>query len=287
MGMIFSLVKRIYCLNQPWNGTHFSFQFSYPFSHMYVNALIDVYYLNRQGLTTYNGKIYESTGLYGQSEIRQIDPKDGMNVLQSRSLDKAYFGEGLTHYIDDEGNDLMIQLTWREKIGLVYNATNLELLRTFHYDTQNNGEGWGITYDDDSKQFIVSDGSDWLHFWDRDTLEETNRIQVVFYQPSSPNNINMDGKKQQSQLQAQPVRLLNELEFVNGRVLANIWYQDIVVSIDPINGVVDRLIDFRELYTNRDASADCFNGISRTDVEGEFLVTGKLWPNMYKIRINE
>jgi len=227
-----------------------------------------------QGLTSYNGKLYESIGLYGKSQLREINPTDG-SVLSSHALDHQYFAEGLTYFQDVHGNHRLLQLTWKAKIGFIYDATSFHLVKEFTYDTQT-GEGWGITFDPETKMLIVSDGSEWLHFWDSETLEEVKRIRVMIGQ-SNPRT---------KETMFNPVNYLNELEFVNGRVLANVWYQDVMVSIDPNTGTVDRLIDFKDLYKNRDSQADCFNGIAQWgDEPGELLVTGKLWPKMYRIKL--
>lgn len=221
-----------------------------------------------QGLTYYDNKLYESIGLYGASEVRQIKPADG-SVLASHSLHESFFAEGLTHFKDDEGKDMLIQLTWKRKTGWIYDATTLKVVREFNYETHT-GQGWGITYDSDKKWFIVSDGSEYLHFWDRDSLKEVKRSRVFF-------------RSEDDQLQ--PVNLLNELEFVKGRVLANIWYEDFIVSIDPDSSLVDRIINFSDLYKNRQLGADCLNGISLTDNEDELYVTGKKWPFMYRVKL--
>lgn len=220
-----------------------------------------------QGLTLFNDRLFESIGHYGRSELREINPTTG-EVISSTPLEDKYFGEGLTYFKDKSGKDLFIQLTWLEKTGFIYDANTLEVVKTFKFATDTR-EGWGITYDPRKHLFIVSDGSDYLYFWDAETLEEVRRINVV---------LNNKGNRI-------PMKNINELEFVNGKVMANLWYRNIIVTINPENGVVERMIDFKDLYRKRDPTADCFNGIAPTDVENEFFVTGKFWPNMYRILV--
>mmetsp|Transcript_12729 Transcript_12729/g.19198 ORF Transcript_12729/g.19198 Transcript_12729/m.19198 type:complete len:460 (-) Transcript_12729:358-1737(-) len=216
-----------------------------------------------QGLTYYNGMLYESTGLWGQSKVRRLDPVTG-NVLASVDVDSVYFGEGMTY---NTVNNTLIQITWRQKTGFVYDPETLKVIKEFTYSTRK-GEGWGITQDPNTKLLIVSDGSRFLHFWDPLTLEEKKRVEVK----------RKDGSA---------VPKLNELEFVHGRVFANIWYADEIVSIDPETGIVEESYDFSELWpkSERNTGSDVFNGISVTDVENELWVTGKKWANLYRIKI--
>ena len=129
-----------------------------------------------QGLTYYQGYLYETTGYHGQSQVRRMDPNTGQ-VLEAKNVDEKYFGEGVAHFIDKNDEACLIQLTWEEKTGFIYRISDLEILKTFSYETTN-GQGWGITYDETKQEFIVSDGSAWLLFWDRDTLQEKRRVQV-------------------------------------------------------------------------------------------------------------
>lgn len=246
-----------------------------------------------QGLTFYDDKLYEGTGLYGgESEIRHISTSNpAQTVRKSRALADHLFGEGITYFKNGDGRDCIIQLTWREKSGFLYDSNTFEVLKEFKFQT-GTGEGWGITYDPKSKEFIVSDGSNKLFFWDRDTLEEKRQISVHL----DPTRI--DSKKKNQGL----LWYINELEYVehstcnslfqndlsnekNGIILANVWYQDILLAIQPHSGKVLKIYDLSELYVERDPSADCLNGISISNEEGVFYVTGKLWPYMYKIRL--
>ena len=249
----------------------------------------------RQGLTFYDDKLYEGTGLYGgESEIRHISTSNpAQTVRKSRALADHLFGEGITYFKNGDGRDCIIQLTWRAKAGFLYDSHTFELLKEFRFQT-GTGEGWGITYDSKSQEFIVSDGSNYLYFWDRDTLKVKRRISVHLDQTK------IDSKERNHGLLR--ISNINELEYVeystcnslfqgdlrnekNGIILANVWYQDILLAIHPHSGKVLKIYDLSELYVERDPSADCLNGISISSEEGVFYVTGKLWPHMYKIRL--
>ena len=161
--------------------------------------------------------IYETTGLYGQSKLRMIDPST-FEILQSVDVESKYFGEGSTFYTDADGNERIIEITWREQPGFIYDSKTLEHLEIFQYTTTApNNEGWGITYDDAKKEFIVSDGSSFLYFWDRDTLEEKRKVKVTRF------NGNPQGQ-------------LNELEWIDGLVCCNIWHSDEIICVDPVTG---------------------------------------------------
>jgi glutamine cyclotransferase len=237
-----------------------------------------------QGLTYFGGRLYEGTGDYGDSELRELEmiPKDGDvtgSIRRSTKLDGKYFGEGIAHYHDANGNERIIQITWKEQTGFIYDAKTFEVLKEFRYESKTN-EGWGITYDASKHEFIVSDGSDYIFFWDRDTLQEKRRVQVTLRQL-----LNNGDDDEEPEISKRPVQHINELEMVNGLVFANIWYQNVLVAIDPVDGQVVKVYDFSKLYTKRSPDADCFNGISVTDTKNELLVTGKNWPSMYRIKL--
>lgn len=241
-----------------------------------------------QGLTYFGGRLYEGTGLNGASELRELEMtpqgKSAItgNILQSTKLDEKYFGEGIAHYHDADGNERIIQMTWQEQTGFIYDAKTFEKLKEFRYETKTN-EGWGITYDASKREFIVSDGSDYIFFWDRDTLHEKRRVQVTLRQLLN-NGDGDDGEE--TKISKRPVQHINELEMVDGLVFANIWYQDVLVAIDPVDGQVVKVYDFSKLYTKRSPDADCFNGVSVSDKKDELLVTGKNWPSMYRIKLS-
>lgn len=207
---------------------------------------------------------FESTGLYGQSSVRRVDLITG-EVVQQTDLASQYFGEGLTHY-----NGKLIQITWKEQTAFIYNATNLKLLEETTFTTTNN-QGWGICYVDSDGVFFVSDGTQYIHTWDASSLEMTNRIQV--FRQQSENDI------------VEPVDNINELEWDAHyqTILANVWYKDYILRIDPISGLITHQYDLSSLY--RPSQANVLNGIAITDVPDEIWVTGKLWPNMYLIRL--
>ena len=208
-----------------------------------------------QGLVYHQGFLYEGTGLKGQSSLRKVELETG-KVLQLYNLPDRYFGEGIVIW-----QDKIIQLTWQSRVGFVYDRETFEKLAEFNYPT----EGWGITHD--GEKLIMSDGTDTLFFLDPETFKEIGRIQV--------------------RAGNQPVKRLNELEYINGEVFANVWMTDIIVRIDPNTGEIVGAIDLSGLY-NPDPQFqgnDVLNGIAY-DTEGDRLfVTGKLWPNLYEIEL--
>jgi glutamine cyclotransferase len=164
-----------------------------------------------------NGAIYETTGLYDNSKLRKINP-DTFDIEKSVDVSGRYFGEGSTFYVDKDGNNRIIEITWKSQTGFIYDADTLERLSTFVYKTTpSNHEGWGITYDEANQEFIVSDGSVYLYFWDRDTLQEKRHVMVTRF----------DGT---------PQNMLNELEFMDGLVCCNIWHRDDIICVDPTTG---------------------------------------------------
>ncbi len=208
-----------------------------------------------QGLVFEDGMLYEGTGLNGQSTLRRVELESG-EVLQSYSLPPEYFGEGITIW-----GDRIVQLTWKSRQGFVYDKETFELLDTFRYPT----EGWGITHD--GARLIMSDGTSTLHFWDPDTFEELGSVEVYG--------------------DLGPVARLNELEYIQGLVFANVWQTDFIAIIDPDTGEVAAWIDLQGLLGPEDLSepVDVLNGISY-DADGERLfVTGKLWPKVFEVEL--
>ena len=207
-----------------------------------------------QGLVYYQGDFYEGTGLRGRSSLRKVDLETG-NVLQIRHLPDQYFGEGVTLF-----DDRLYQLTWQSHIGFIYDRASFDLLATFQYPT----EGWGLTHN--GRELIMSDGSATLFFLDPQTLHLLHQIQVR----------DENG----------PVRRLNELEYIDGEVYANIWQTDRIARIDPETGRVLAWIDLTGLLPPEDRpGANVLNGIA-WDEEGERLfVTGKLWPKLFQIEL--
>ena len=206
-----------------------------------------------QGLLWADGVLFESTGRYGHSELRRVDLRSG-RVLAARKLPDDRFGEGLALF-----NGRLYQLTWQSGITYTYDAATLAPGDSFRYS----GEGWGLTTDGQS--LIMSDGSDSLRYLSPTTFQ-TERVVHVRYN-------------------GQPLYQLNELEYVNGDLLANVYESNWVLRIDPATGVVKRLLDFADLYPDRAASAEVMNGIAAAPDTGHLLLTGKLWPVMFEVRL--
>jgi glutaminyl-peptide cyclotransferase len=209
-----------------------------------------------EGLVVDGGAVYEGTGLNGQSTLRQVDLESG-KVLQSAALGPQHFGEGVTTW-----NDQIIQLTWKSHLGFVYDRATFKLLKTFNYPT----EGWGLTQDGAS--LITSDGTSTLHFMDPVTFQETKRITVTD--------------------QGRPVVNLNELEYVRGEILANVWQTDRIARIAPETGAVIGWIDLAGLLNpaERPPSVDAvLNGIAYDAGHDRLFVTGKLWPKLFEITL--
>ncbi|MFB5945442.1 glutaminyl-peptide cyclotransferase [Albibacterium profundi] len=211
-----------------------------------------------QGLEYQNGFLYESTGEYGHSSLRKVDLATG-NVIQKVDLPQTQFGEGLT-IIDNR----IIQLTWREGIGLVYDKSSFEKVKEFNY--QASREGWGICYD--GEKLIKSDGSNRLYFLDKDTYAETGRYIDVY---------NHNG----------PVDNLNELEYINGKIYANIYLTDKIAIIDPVTGIVEGELNLIGLLPQKDRKldTDVLNGIAYDRENNRIFVTGKKWNTLFQIKL--
>ncbi len=206
-----------------------------------------------QGLLWSNDVLYESTGRYGHSKLRKVDPRTG-NVLADRDLPSDRFGEGLALY-----HGTLYQLTWESGVAYTYDASTLAPRDSFKYA----GEGWGLTTVGDS--LVMSDGSDSLRVLSPATFKVL-RVTHVTYNGA-------------------PVKQINELEYVNGDVLANVYQTNWVLRIDPATGTVRELLDFSDLYPKRAAGAEVMNGIALSPEAGRLLVTGKLWPVLFEVRL--
>jgi glutamine cyclotransferase len=204
-----------------------------------------------EGLAFSDHVLYESTGLQGHSEIRTVRLQTG-EVLQRERLEDRYFGEGLTIW---QGR--IIQLTYQSGKGFLYDCRNLTKTGSFVYD----GEGWGITTD--GKRLITSDGSAVLRFLDPKSLKETDRLTV--------------------HAGTVPITHLNELEFVRGEILANIWPTKIIARIDPKTGQIRGWIDFAGILDDQDV--DVMNGIAYDAATNRLFVTGKWWPKLFEVEI--
>jgi glutamine cyclotransferase len=226
---------------------------------IYTCKIVQTYPHDRQaftqGLVFDNGILYESTGLLGRSSVRKVDLKTG-SILQMRRLPAQLFGEGLTVF-----GERLIQLTWQSRVGFVYEKQNFRLLKEFTYPT----EGWGLTHD--GRRLIMSDGTATLRFLDPETYEEIGKI-AVFDRNS-------------------PVRGLNEIEYVRDEVYANVWPTSRIARIDPASGRVLAWIDLEALARqNATLNPDAvLNGIAYDPRTKRLFVTGKLWPNLYEIKL--
>jgi glutamine cyclotransferase len=205
-----------------------------------------------QGLLFRDGFLFESTGREGRSSLRKVRLDTG-EVVQRIDLDARYFAEGLT----DWGGRLL-QLTYTTNVGFVYDLRTFARERTFSYT----GEGWGLTHD--GRRLIMSDGTPALRFLDPETQRELGRVTV------------RDG--------AQPVDDLNELEFVKGEVLANVWTTDRIAIINPASGAVTAWVDLSGIRP-RSPGIDVLNGIAYDAAGDRLFVTGKLWPRLFEIRL--
>jgi glutamine cyclotransferase len=210
-----------------------------------------------EGLQYINGVLYEGTGLNGSSSIRKVDLTTGA-ILKVRPISDFYFGEGITVL----GNRLY-ELTYKNGAAFVYDAATFQTLDTLHYP----GEGWALTYD--GKRLIMSDGSSALRFLEPATFRELGRLPV------------RDG--------VTPITNLNELEFIDGEIWANIWQTDRVARIDPRSGQVNSWVDFRGLLkqSDRTPETDVLNGIAYDAQRKRIFVTGKRWPKLFQIQVVE
>ncbi|WP_129790603.1 glutaminyl-peptide cyclotransferase [Sphingosinicella sp. CPCC 101087] len=208
-----------------------------------------------QGLFYLDGDLYESTGHVGQSTIRRVNLEDG-RVVQSADIPPPLFGEGIVNWADQ-----IISISWRSGIGFRWDRATLRRMSEWRYP----GEGWGLTQN--GREIIMSDGTAQLRFLDPETLAEQRRVTVT------------DG--------GTPVPRLNELEWVNGEVFANVWMTPMIARIDPTDGRVTGWIDLTELVRETSgASRDSvLNGIAYDAAGDRLFVTGKYWPRLYEIDI--
>lgn len=208
-----------------------------------------------QGLEYEDGYLYESTGLEGYSTLRKVDLNTG-KVLQKIDLASSSFGEGMTIM----GNKI-IQLTWLEKVGFVYDKNTFEKIGSFDY--QNSKEGWGIAYD--GQNLIKSDGSNNLYILDPHNNYIETKVIPVFDENG-------------------PVDMLNELEYIDGKIYANVYQKDIIVIINPETGAVEGRINFIGLYDHPNQEHE-FNGIAYDRKGKRLFVTGKKWPKLYEVKV--
>ncbi len=209
-----------------------------------------------EGLFYKDGYLYESTGLEHESSIRKVKLETG-EVVQKHDIPDQYFGEGIIAW-----KDRLIELTYKSEVGFVYDLAGFTQQKQFQYP----GEGWALTTD--GKRLIMSDGTPELRFWDPETLAEQGRVTVTEY--------------------GQPLKNVNELEYVKGEVYANVWLTNRIVRIDPATGKVTGSIDLTGILKAEDIGSsqpDVLNGIAY-DAKGDRLfVTGKKWPKLFEIKL--
>ena len=210
-----------------------------------------------QGLFFHNGELYESCGQYGSSSFRKVELKTGKD-LRRLNFDAKYFVEGSCVL-----NGLLYILTWQEHKCFVYDIASWKFLGELY----NPREGWGLTTD--GKQLILSDGSTKIYFLDPQTFRVRSFKEVT-----------LGGK---------PVPFINELEWINGEIWANVYTQDYILIIDPATGNVEGRVDCRGLLPSslRKPTTDVLNGIAQNPGTGDIYVTGKYWPKMYKVKLVE
>jgi glutamine cyclotransferase len=208
-----------------------------------------------QGLAYRDGFLYEGTGIKGKSSLRKVRLETG-EIVQRMDIAPEFFGEGIT-LLDHE----VIQLTWQSQTGFVYNLSDFKLLRRFQYS----GEGWGLTTD--GHEVFMSDGTAQIRVLDPGTLTEKRRFKV------------RDGNT--------PIDQLNELEFVEGEIFANVWQTDRIARISPQSGKVVGWIDLSGLLSSvfRRESGAVLNGIAYDADRKRLFVTGKLWPSIFEIQL--
>lgn len=211
-----------------------------------------------QGLIIHEGVLYESTGRYQESNLMTVDMQTGKALLRHR-LEPVYFGEGIAIW-----KGLLVQVTWKEGVAFIYDRRNFQEQYRLTYS----GEGWGLCTDDES--LIMSDGTDTLRFVGPTDLKVKRLLPVT-----------LDG---------QSLWNLNELEFIRGEIWANVYQREIIVRIDPETGKVNSVIDLRGLQAKQrvpDLAQDVLNGIAYDAQENKIYITGKHWPNLYEIRVDE
>lgn len=211
-----------------------------------------------QGLFFKDGALYETTGQYGQSTIRRINLVTGA-VEKKRFLPAEVFGEGSVAW----GSDIIV-LTWRAGQGYVLDAESFKVRRRFKYE----GEGWGLTHD--GARLIISDGTQTLRFLDPQTLQQTGSVDVTY--------------------RGAPLTNINELEWVEGKLLANVWGSEAIVRINLESGAVEAVADMRGLLSEADLAqggADVLNGIAYDPATSRLFVTGKYWPKIFEVKLTD
>ena len=239
--------------------TRFMIIYSDQVPKRYGYKVIKTYPHNRdaftQGLVYDNGLFFEGTGQQTGSSLREVELSTG-KVIRQHNLDQSLFGEGITLY-----GDRIYQVTWENKVGFVYDKSTFSLIKKIYYGTQ----GWGLTTIND--RIVMSDGTNVLYFFEPESFTVVSRIEVY------------DNKKK--------IDSLNELEYINGEIWANIWMSDLIARIDPQSGKVNGYIDLKGILpeSERQADTDVLNGIAYDKEGGRIFVTGKKWPKLYEIKV--
>ena len=212
-----------------------------------------------QGFVFHDGYFYESTGQLGGSSLRKVEIETG-KVLQKIELDRKYFGEGMTIL-----EDKIYQLTWKKKVGFVYNLESFELERTFNYNQSN--EGWGLTHN--NERLIKTDGTERMWFLNPETLEEESFIETY--------------------TNKRKAEKLNELEFVKGKIYANIWQKNSILIVEPSDGAIEGVVDLSGLQRKAGQEGDnnVLNGIAYDQDNDRLFVTGKNWNKVFEIKLKE
>jgi glutamine cyclotransferase len=252
LSAVFRLLLTAYCLL-----TFCEFVESFPVKQYKVHIIRTLPHNTQsftQGFLYHDGMLYESTGLYGQSSLQKIDAKTG-HVLKKLSV-PVVFAEGLARW-----NDRLIQLTWKSKTAFIYTVSDFLRIGAFRYNT----EGWGLTADD--RHLIMSDGTDVLYFRHPLTFATERTIRVTF--------------------EGTPLTRLNELEYIDGLIYANIWYENSIVQIDPAQGEVVGLIDATPLFRMLPPlhGDSVLNGIAYNDQTQTLYLTGKNWPTIFEVSL--
>lgn len=246
---------------KPATATRFIIVYSDIVPEHYGYKVIHTYPHDRnaftQGLFYYRGLLYEGTGQQTGSSLREVELATG-KVLRQHNLDASLFGEGVALY-----NDKIYQLTWQNKVGFIYERPTFKLINKIYYPT----EGWGLTTMGD--RLVMSDGTNVLYYYEPEMFTVISRIEVY-------DNVNM-------------IDSLNELEFINNEIWANIWMTDKIARIDPESGKVKGYIDLGGLLSSSDRTetTDVLNGIAWDKEGNRIFVTGKNWPKLFEIKITE
>lgn len=210
-----------------------------------------------QGFEYHNGYFYESTGEYGNSSLRKVEIETG-KVVQKIDLDKNYFAEGMTIF-----KDKIYQLTWRENVGFVYNLETFELEKTFKYGQS--PEGWGLAHN--SEKLVKTDGTERMWFLNPETFKEESFIETY--------------------TNKRKAEKLNELEYVKGKIYANIWQQNSILIVNPVTGAIEGIVNLNGLQemANQKGSDNVLNGIAYDSDHDKLYVTGKKWSKVFEIEL--